>query len=101
MARRAPIVPLAVAFGAGMAVAPVATVAAAGAVWAVAIAVGGVLVAFARPAVATVAVLVAVGAVGALRGAEAPVGEDHVSRVALPRSARVEARDVDEPAPRT
>ena len=97
MWERVPLVPVAVAFGAGMAVAPVATVAAAGAVWAVAIAVGGVLVAFARPAVATVAVLLAVGAVGALRGAEAPVGEDHVSRVALPRSARVEARLVDEP----
>src|SRR5712691_5570071 len=97
MARRAPIVPLAVAFGAGMAVGPVAPVAAGGAVWAVAVAAGGVLVAFARPAVATVAVLLAVGAVGALRGSEPPVAADHVSRLALPRSARVEARLVDEP----
>jgi len=94
---RVPLVPLAVAFGAGMAVAPVATVAAAGTVWALAVAAGGVLVAFARPAVATVAALLAVGAVGALRGAEAPVAADHVSRLALPRSARVEARLVDEP----
>jgi competence protein ComEC len=91
------LVPVAVAFGAGMAVAPAATVAAAGAVWAVAVAAGGVLVAFARPAVATVAVLLAVGAVGALRGSELPVAADHVSRLALPRSARVEARLVDEP----
>jgi competence protein ComEC len=59
--------------------------------------VGGVLVALARPAVATVAALLAVGAVGALRGTEPPVAADHVSRLALPRSARVEARLVDEP----
>jgi competence protein ComEC len=91
------LVPLAVAFGAGMAVAPVATVAAAGTACAVAVAAGGVLVALARPVVATVAVLLAVGAVGVLRGTEPPAAADHVSRLALPRSARVEARLVDEP----
>ena len=94
---RVPLVPLAVAFGAGMVVAPMATVAAAGTACAVAVAAGGVLVALARPVVATVAVLLAVGAVGALRGSEPLVAADHVSRLALPRSARVEARLVDEP----
>jgi competence protein ComEC len=95
--RRWPAVPLALAFGGGLAAAPVATLAGAWAVWAVAAAGGGALLGFARPRSATVAVLVAVAAVGTLRGLGSPAPANHVSRLDLPRAARLEARLVEEP----
>jgi competence protein ComEC len=94
---RTPLVPLALAFGGGIALAPTATVLATGMVWAAAVLAGGALVALARPAVTTIAMLLAVGAVGTLRGIAPPAPSDHVSRLALPLSARVEARLLDEP----
>jgi competence protein ComEC len=92
-----PVVPLAVALGGGIAAAPVVGVGVACAVGATAAALGGALVARARPAAATAAALLAVGAVGILRGTSPSAPPDHVSRLALPRTARVEARLLDEP----
>jgi competence protein ComEC len=92
-----PMVPLTVAFAGGIAAAPAATFTGAWMVWAVSAGAGGALLALARPVGATAAVLLAVGAVGVLRGLAPPLPADHVSRLALPREARVEARLVDEP----
>jgi competence protein ComEC len=92
-----PVVPLALAFAGGIAAAPVTSVAGAWTMWAVAAGMGGALLGLARPVAATGAVLLAVGAVGVLRGLAPPVPAEHVSRLALPRSARVEGRLVDEP----
>jgi competence protein ComEC len=92
-----PIVPLTGAFAGGLAAAPVASVTAAWTLWAAATGMGGVLLGLSRPAAATGAVLLAVGAVGVLRGVASEVPADHVSRLALPQEARVEARMVDEP----
>ena len=92
-----PLVPLAVAFGGGIAAAPLASLGGAWALWAVAAAAGGALLMLARPLAATAAVLLAVGTVGVLRGLAPPAPADHVSRLAVPRTARVEARLADEP----
>ena len=92
-----PVVPLAVAFGGGIAVAPVASFAGAWTAWAIAAAVGGALLGLARPAAATGAVLLAVSAVGVLRGLAPPTPADHVGRLPMPLSARVEGRLGDEP----
>jgi len=92
-----PLVPLTVAFAGGIAAAPAASLTGACTVGAVAVGVGGALLGLARPTAATAAVLLAVGAVGVLRGLAPPAPADHVSRLALPREARVEARLVDEP----
>lgn len=95
--RRWPVVPLAVAFGSGIATAPVATFAGAWAVWAVATGLGGALLALARPVAAAGSVLLAVAAVGALRAIPPPAPADHVSRLDLPRTARVEGKLQEEP----
>jgi competence protein ComEC len=94
---RAPVLPLALAFAGGIAAAPAATVAAAWAVWALAMAGGAALIGWARVAAATVALLVAVGALGSLRTLALPVAADDVGRLALPQVARVEARLADQP----
>jgi competence protein ComEC len=95
--RRMPVVPLAVAFGGGIAVAPLATIVVAGTAWAAAAVLGAALLVLARPGAATTATLLAVGAVGMLRGTPPAVAPDHVSRLALPHTARVEAILADEP----
>ena len=97
MLRRAPLLPLALAFGGGIAAAPGATTMVAVTAWALAGSVGGALVALAWPRLATVAVLAVVATVGMLRGIAAPAAVDHVSRLDLPRAARIEGRLVDEP----
>jgi competence protein ComEC len=94
---RVPVVPLALAFAAGVAMAPGATLGSAWAVWAVAAGAGAVLVALGRSVVATAPVLVMVAALGALRGLALPAPADHVSRLALPRPAQIEGRLVEEP----
>ena len=94
---RVPLVPVALAFAAGIAAAPVATVTGACATWTLAAGAAATLLARARwVAAATVAALVAVGALGSLRAIPPPVPANHVSRLALPRVARVEGRLVDE-----
>jgi competence protein ComEC len=95
--RRVPVVPVAVAFGGGIAAAPFTTVVVAAAVVAAAVAVGGALAARAHLLAAAAAALVAVAAVGVVRGTAPPVAADHVSRLTLPRSGRLEGRLVDEP----
>ncbi|HEX2439692.1 MAG TPA: ComEC/Rec2 family competence protein [Methylomirabilota bacterium] len=94
---RVPFVPLAAAFAGGIAAAPIATIPLGIAVWAGALLAGIGLVALAWPVGATAVTLLAVGAVGALRGAEAPAAADHVSRLALPATVAIEARLADEP----
>lgn len=95
---RGPLVPVAVAFAAGIVAAPAATSTGAWATLTIAAGTAGALLA--RPRLftaATVAALVAVGALGALRALEPPAPADHVSRLGLPRLARVEGRLVEEP----
>lgn len=95
--RRGPLLPLAVAFAGGIAWAPLATPAAASAAWAIATAAGASGLALARPLIAAGALGVAVVAVGALRGLAPPAPADDVSRLALPRAARVEGTLLEEP----
>ena len=95
--RRGPLLPLAAAFAGGIAAAPLATAAAAGAAWALGAAAGAGLVVLARPLAAAAALLAAVVAVGALRGITPPAPADDVSRLELPRVARVEGRLREEP----
>ena len=95
--RRGPLLPLAAAFAGGIAAAPLATPAAAGAAWALGAAAGAGLVVLARPLAAAAALLAAVVAVGALRGITPPAPADDVSRLELPRVARVEGRLREEP----
>ena len=95
--RRGPLLPLAAAFAGGIAAAPLATPAAAGAAWALTAAAGAGLVALARPLAAAAALLAAVVAVGALRAISPPAPADDVSRLELPRVARVEGRLREEP----
>jgi competence protein ComEC len=94
---RAPMMPLAAAFAGGVAAAPLATLASAWTLWALATAAGAALIVRARPAAATGAVLLAVATLGALRALALPAPADHVSRLPLPGTARVEARLVEEP----
>jgi len=95
---RVPLLPVALAFAAGIALAPVATPTGAWTAWAIGAGAAATLLLRARwAAAATVAVLVAVGALGALRAEAPPAPSDHVSRLALPRVVRVEGRLVDEP----
>jgi competence protein ComEC len=95
---RVPLVPVALAFATGIAVAPVATTTGAWAAWALAAAAAATALTHARLLLtATVAVLVAVGALGTLRATALPAPASHVSRLALPRVARVEGRLDDEP----
>jgi len=94
---KAPLVPPALAFGAGIALAPLVPGALAWAAWLAALVATAALLAGGRPAWAAAPFLVGVVAVGALRGAEPPLAPDHVGRLALPRAARVEGRVVAEP----
>jgi competence protein ComEC len=95
---RAPLVPVALAFATGIAAAPVATLTGAWATWAVAAAAGATALTRARLlATATVAVLATVGALGTLRAIALPTPANHVSRLGLPRVARLEGRLDDEP----
>jgi competence protein ComEC len=99
--QRAPVVPLAVAFAGGVAAASASTVVAAATVSAAGVVAGAALVAWKRPLAATAAVLLAVTGVGAIRATAPTAAADHVSRLELPRSARIEARLADEPLPWT
>lgn len=97
LAARVPLVPLAAAFAGGIAAAPLAGGPLALAACAATVLAGGALVALAWPLAATAVALLAVGAVGALRASEPPPAVDHVSGLAVPLSAPIEARLLDEP----
>jgi competence protein ComEC len=94
---RTPMMPLAAAFAGGIAAAPAATLGSAWTLWALATAAGVALLARARPAAATAAALLAVATLGLLRAVTLPLPDDHVGRLSLPRTARVEGRLTDEP----
>ena len=94
---RTPLVPLAAAFAGGVAAAPVAMPAATWGLWALAWATGVALLIRARPTGATAVTLLAVAALGALRAMPPPAPGDDVSRLSLPRPARVEGRLAGEP----
>ena len=94
---RTPLAPVAIAFGAGIALAFVATPEAFWIAWLVAVAACLALVVVGRVALAAGALLIGVIATGALRGGEAPLPADHVRTAGLPRTLRVEGRLAVEP----
>jgi len=94
---KAPLVPLALAFATGVALAPLAPRALAWSVWLAGLAAAPLLLARGRTAWAAAPVLAGVAALGMLRGAEPQLPPDHVGRLALPRTARVEGRIAAEP----
>ena len=93
----APLVPLALAFAAGLALAPSTPEALAWAAWLVGLLVTAGLLAYGRLAWAAAPLLAGVVALGVLRGGEPPLAGDHIRRLDLPRTARVEGRLVAEP----
>ena len=93
-----PLVPLAVAFGSGIAMASWLAARSWGMAWLVAVAVTLAGLATRRLAVATVGLLAGVLTLGALRGIPAPLPSDHVARLALPRRVQAEGRITAEPA---
>lgn len=95
--QKTPLAPLAVAFGVGVAVAPLARAPFLWTTWLSALAVGVALLARGRTAWAAAALLVGAAAVGALRGGDAPLPPTHVARLGLPRVGRVEGRLAAEP----
>ena len=94
---RTPLVPVAVALGAGIAVAGWAPLAVVWSVSLVALVVAALLLVLGRVAIAGALLLGVVAGVGALRAAPLPLAADHVARLALPRLATVTARVEDEP----
>jgi len=94
---RAPLAPVAVAFGAGIAVAAVAALQIFLAAWFTAVVACLALLTLDRAAVAAGVFLLGVVAVGGLRGAQAPLPPDHVGNLALPQTVRVEGRLAAEP----
>src|SRR5262245_48368677 len=92
-----PLGPVAMAFAAGIALAPFAPGAAAWAAWGAALGITIVAVALGRLASAAIPLLVAVAALGALRAMPGPLARDHLANLSLPRSSLVEGRLVEEP----
>jgi competence protein ComEC len=90
--RVAPLLPVAGAFAAGLALAPWVPLAGAWAGWLVAVSASVVGLALGRPALSAAALLVAVVATGALRAAPLPAPPDDVARLELPARAHVEGR---------
>ena len=92
-----PLLPLAIAFAAGIAVGDrVPTML----VWCLALAFLGaaaLCLALERVGLAAALLLVGVAAVGALRATPLPLAADHIARLALPRHATVTARIATEP----
>jgi competence protein ComEC len=95
--KRTPIAPIAVAFAGGIAVASLAALELFLVAWLVAVVACLASLAVARTLAAAAALLLGVVAVGALRGSDAPLPPDHVGRLALPQTLRVEGRLVAEP----
>ncbi len=94
---RAPLAPLALAFAAGIGLAPWASPEAAWTVWGIGLVWGLSLTALGRLTAAAVFVMAGVAAGGALRAAAVPLADDHVARLPLPATARVEGRLAAEP----
>jgi competence protein ComEC len=94
---RAPLAPVAVAFGAGIALAPWCRPAPGWALWAIATVVTAALLARGRLAWATGGLLVAVALLAALHAAPAPHRVDAVSALSLPASMQIEGVLAAEP----
>jgi competence protein ComEC len=94
---RMPLIPLAIAFGAGIAVAGRMPLVAVWSVSLAALAIAVLALAVGRPIVATAVLLLDVTAIGALRAAPLPLPADHVAHLALPRSATLIGRVDGEP----
>ena len=92
-----PLAPVAIAFAAGVGLAPWARPDVAWTTWLAALASTGALLLTGRTAGATALLLVGVAAVGALHGIEVPLPPGHVARLDLPRTAHVDGRLVAEP----
>lgn len=101
-----PLLPLAAAFAAGIALAPFVRPLVAVSVWLLGLGTGILLVALRHPAAlarttrawAVGPVLLATVALGALRGASALLPPDHVANLSLPRIASLEGRLAAEPS---
>lgn len=94
---RAPLIPVAAAFAAGIGAAGSASLAVVWWISVVALLVATGLVVVGRLTVAAAVLLVAVAGVGALRAAPLPLPTDHVARLTLPRLATVSGRVDEEP----
>src|SRR5262245_24916207 len=97
LSNRIPLVPLAVAFGVGIAAGMITPVSAAWTLWSSALAGGAGLVVLDRARWAWVPLLIGVVALGAARAADLPGPPDDIARLALPRQAQVIGRVVREP----
>src|SRR5438876_11418666 len=90
--RAMPLAPVAIAFAAGVGLAPWARPDVAWTTWLAALASTGALLLRGRTSGATALLLVGVAAVGALHGIAAPLPPGHVARLDLPRTAPVDER---------
>src|SRR5947199_5835555 len=95
--RTMPLAPVAIAFAFGVGIAPWVRADVAWTTCLAALASAGALLLAGRTSRAAALLLAGVAAVGALRGIEAPLPLDHVSRLALPRTAHVDGRLAAEP----
>jgi len=92
-----PLAPLAVAFAAGIALAPWIATRAAWALVAAGLAATVLVLVLGQAAHALAPLLAAIAMLGALRATPAPLPPDHVGRLPLPATARVEARLAADP----
>ncbi|MGH7344918.1 MAG: ComEC/Rec2 family competence protein, partial [Candidatus Rokuibacteriota bacterium] len=95
--KRAPLAPVAVAFGAGIAIASLAGATIWLVAWLLAVAACLALLTVGRTLAAAVALLLGVVALGGLRGGPAPLPPNHVGNLGLPQTLRVEGRLAAEP----
>src|SRR5687767_14465777 len=94
---RTPLVPIAVAFAAGIGATAVLPPALWWTWWLAAVGAVVILLVLDRPIGAAVAVFASVVAIGALRAAAPPLPPNDVARLCLPREARLEGRIAAEP----
>jgi competence protein ComEC len=94
---RLPLIPLALAFGAGVAGAGRVPLVALWALSLAALIVAAAALAVRRPTLATAAIVLDVALVGALRAAPLPLPGDHLARLPLPRVATLRGRVDTEP----
>ena len=94
---RTPLVPIAVAFAAGIAATAALPASLWWALWLAAVGAVVILLVLDRPIGATIAVFASVLAIGALRATAPPLPPNDVARLSLPREARLEGRIASEP----
>jgi competence protein ComEC len=94
---RTPLVPIAVAFAAGIGATAVLPAALWWALWLAAVGAVVILLGLDRPIGAAMAVFASVLAIGALRAAAPPLPANDVARLSLPREARLDGRITAEP----